>query len=278
MKDSLVRNDRFAFNEDGKKLLHMFLSRSKEKAFKNIRRGKFVPEDASLYDEIWALIASNMRALGYSQLAIDQQMIYLGDAVAGKAEHPENFLTGLKAVCPSGEVQEMLSEYKPYYDDLYFINEEIKKAFALFQECWRQLIRLTLELRQNEVDAIHAKSGGVSDSDVAILSGFLDSLPKCPDILYSDDAHLATNSLRLKAEKEFLKKEEEIITEEFVVKTAKEFQTACDNFPGLSTPWALHAQAVLRLSELSEPRKIRAHRIIRHRRKNCKVGKRGGNR
>lgn len=278
MKDSLVRNDRFAFNEDGKKLLHMFLSRSKEKAFKNIRRGKFVPEDASLYDEIWALIASNMRALGYSQLAIDQQMIYLGDAVAGKAEHPENFLTGLKAVCPSGEVQEMLSEYKPYYDDLYFINEEIKKAFALFQECWRQLIRLTLELRQNEVDAIHAKSGGVSDSDVAILSGFLDSLPKCPDILYSDDTHLATNRLRLKAEKEYVKKAEKFFTKGRTTKMANKLQPVYDKSPKSSKPWELYFQAVLRLSELSEPRKIRAHRIIRHRRKNCKVGKRGGNR
>lgn len=275
------RNGRFAFNEDGKKLLRMFLSRSKEKEFKNMRRGKFVPEDASLYDEIWALIASNMRALGHSQLAIDQQMIFFWNAVAGKADHPEDFLTGLKTVCPSGEVQEILSGYESpasYYEVLYYVSERAKKSFIQFQQCWSQLIRLTLELRQNEVDAIHAKSGGISDSDKAILSGFLDSLPKCSDILYSDDTHLATNRLRLKAEKEYVKKADKFFTKGNTTKMAQELQPVYIKSPKSSKPWDLYFQAVLLLSESSEPRKIRAHRIIRHRRKNRKVGKRGGNR
>lgn len=283
MLGALSRNEngRFAFNEDGKKLLRMFLSRSKEKAFKNIRRGKFVPEDASLYDEILALIVSNMRALGYSQCKIDQWAICFWHAVTESANHPEDFLTGLKTVYPSGEVQEILSGYESpasYYEVLYYVSERAKKSFFQFQQRWRQLIRLTLELRQNEVDAIHAKSGGVSDSDVAILSGFLDSLPKCPDILYSDDTHLATNRLRLKAEKEYVKKAEKFFTKGRTTKMANKLQPVYDKSPKSSKPWELYFQAVLRLSELSEPRKIRAHRIIRHRRKNCKVGKRGGNR
>lgn len=278
---TLRQDCQFKFNEDGKELLLMFLSHSKDKKIKDIRRGKFTPENADLYDKILALIVSNMRALGHSQRTIDQQVIYFWDAVAGEADHPEDFLTGLKRLYTSDELHNLLSGYKKpmlFYENLYYINENAKESFAPFQEQWRQLIKLILDRRRIEMDVINAEYDILGDFDKAAFSDFLETFPEYPNVLDNGDTHLAANRKRLEGEREYTEKAADIFTEERIKEIAEEFRPIGAKLRRPSKPWELYTKAVRQLSKSYRLRKAGAHRIIKHNHKNRKVEKRGGNR
>lgn len=246
---SMREGRNFKFNEDGRKLLLMFLTRSREKEFKNIRRGEFTPEDTDLYDEILALIVSNMRALGFSQREIDMQTISFWSAVCQRSDSPVEFLTGLKRLFTPDEICEFLPEHSnptQFYENLYYINEVAKESFAVFQESWHLLMKLYLALRQEEINAITSEldaSEGLYESIFAVL---LKTLPEYSDVLDSDDPHLAVNRERLKADMEFEKKARGIFTTEKIIDLTNRFSADELTFP--SKPWELYTRALLQLS------------------------------
>ncbi len=97
-KTDTPQSRRYQFNPEGEQLLFTYFEKRKEPLYRDMRRGRFSPENVDTYQTICEQVLSNMRALGKSEDECETQMLCFWKTIGISGNNFSDYLIWVQKV------------------------------------------------------------------------------------------------------------------------------------------------------------------------------------